>query len=77
MCYSKALFHVRKIRKYNQISNYNKNLYFQEEFEKEMSFILLQVMNGLKYLQAQGVELVNSNLDRFLLAKADNDPNFR
>ena len=42
-----------------------------------MSFVLLQLMNGLKYLQAQGVEEVGGDLERFLLARAETDTNYR
>lgn len=38
-----------------------------------MSFVLLQLINGLKYLQAQGIEETVSDLDKFLLARSDND----
>jgi len=44
-----------------------------DEFEKDMSFVLLQLINGLKYLQAQGIEETVSDLDKFLLARSDND----
>ena len=44
-----------------------------DEFEKDMSFVLLQLINGLKYLQAQGIEETVSDLDNFLLARSDND----
>ena len=40
-----------------------------DEFEKELSFILLQLINGLKFLQAQGREEVAADLDRFLPAR--------
>ena len=48
-----------------------------DELEKEISFILLQLINGLKYLQAQGAEDVKGELDRFLLARAEADTNHR
>merc|ERR1719195_1147549 len=44
-----------------------------DEFEKDMSFVLLQLINGLKFLQAQGIEETGWELDSFLLARADND----
>ena len=44
-----------------------------DEFEKDMSFVLLQLINGLKYLQAQGIEETVTDLDKFLLARSDND----
>lgn len=48
-----------------------------DEFEKEMSFILLQLINGLKSLQAQGTEESRTELDRFLLSKREQDTNYR
>jgi len=48
-----------------------------DEFEKDMSFILLQLINGLKFLQAQGIEETMADLDNFLLARSDNDTNHR
>lgn len=48
-----------------------------EEWEKDMSFILLQLINGLKFLQAQGIEEVVATLDHFLLSRGDNDSNCR
>ena len=47
------------------------------EFEKDLSFVLLQLINGLKFLQAQGIEDTRASLDHFLLARRDNDPNYR
>jgi hypothetical protein len=47
------------------------------EFEKDLSFILLQLINGLKFLQAQGIEDTRASLDHFLLARRDNDTNYR
>ena len=48
-----------------------------DEFEKDMSFVLLQLINGLKFLQAQGIEETIADLDNFLLARSDNDTNHR
>merc|ERR1719348_1363298 len=48
-----------------------------DEFEKDISFILLQLINGLKLLQAQGIEETCSQLDRFLLARSEQDTNHR
>jgi len=62
-----------------QFGTYAKNLKHRrkslrvDEFEKDMSFVLLQLINGLKYLQAQGIEETTSDLDNFLLARSDND----
>jgi hypothetical protein len=47
------------------------------DFEKDLSFVLLQLINGLKFLQAQGIEDTLASLDHFLLARRDNDPNYR
>jgi len=47
------------------------------DFEKDLSFLLLQLINGLKFLQAQGIEDTLASLDHFLLARRDNDPNYR
>ncbi len=46
-------------------------------WEKEVSFVLLQLTNGLKTLQAQGVEEIEATLDNFLLVRADKDPHYR
>ena len=49
-----------------------------QSWEKEISFVLLQLTNGLKSLQAQGIEEVNANcLEHFLLIRADKDPQYR
>jgi hypothetical protein len=48
-----------------------------QSWEKEVSFVLLQLTNGLKSLQAQGIEEVTSTLDHFLLVRADKDPHHR
>ena len=48
-----------------------------DEFEKELSFVLLQLINGLKFLQAQGIEETVADLDSFLLARSDSDTNHR
>jgi len=62
-----------------QFGSYAKNLKQRrkslrvDEFEKDMSFILLQLINGLKYLQAQGIEETITDLDTFLLARSDSD----
>jgi len=48
-----------------------------EELEKELSFILLQLINGLKYLEAQGTETVPADLRRYLLARHDGDAHYR
>ncbi len=47
------------------------------EFEKDLSFVLLQLINGLKFLQAQGLEDTRASLDHFLLARRDTDENYR
>ena len=46
-------------------------------WEKEISFILLQLINGLKSLQAQGIEEIPASMDQFLLTKTDKDPQYR
>ena len=47
-------------------------------WEKEVSFILLQFINGLKYLQAQGIEEISSSsLEYFLMVRDDKDPHYR
>lgn len=44
---------------------------------KEVSFILLQLVNGLKYLQAaRSVEEMPATFDQFLLVKNDKDPHY-
>ena len=45
-----------------------------QSWEKEISFVLLQLTNGLKSLQAQGIEEVaGEDLEHFLLARAARD----
>lgn len=47
-------------------------------WEKEISFVLLQLTNGLKSLQAKGIEEVTAEfLQHFLLIRADKDPQYR
>ena len=49
-----------------------------QSWEKEISFVLLQLTNGLKSLQAQGIEEVTADsLEHFLLIRADKDPQYR
>lgn len=48
-----------------------------QSWEKEVSFVLLQLTNGLKSLQAQGIEEVAATLSHFLLVRADKDPHYR
>ena len=48
-----------------------------DQLDKELSFLLLQLINSLKYLEAQGVEAVPADLDRFLLARVDGDAHYR
>ena len=48
-----------------------------QAWEKEISFVLLQLVNGLKSLQAQGIEEIEACLDQFLLIRADKDPHYR
>ena len=48
-----------------------------QAWEKEISFVLLQLVNGLKSLQAQGIEEIEASLDQFLLIRADKDPHYR
>ena len=48
-----------------------------QAWEKEISFVLLQLINGLKSLQAQGIEEIEASLDQFLLIRADKDPHYR
>jgi len=46
-------------------------------WEREISFILLQLINGLKTLQAQGIEEIPATMDHFLLTRVDKDPQYR
>ena len=49
-----------------------------QQWEKEVTFVLLQLINGLKTLQAQGIEEVSGDtLQHFLLIRADKDPQYR
>ncbi len=49
-----------------------------QSWEKEISFVLLQLTNGLKSLQAQGIEEVNTDfLEYVLLTRVDKDPQYR
>ena len=49
-----------------------------QSWEKEISFVFLQFINALKYLQAQGIEEISSSsLQYFLLIRDDKDPHYR
>ena len=49
-----------------------------QSWEKEISFVFLQFINALKYLQAQGIEEISSSsLEYFLLIRDDKDPHYR
>ena len=49
-----------------------------QSWEKEVSFIFLQFINALKYLQVQGIEEISSSsLEYFLLVRDDKDPHYR
>ena len=49
-----------------------------QSWEKEICFVFLQLINALKYLQAQGIEDISvSSLDYFLLVRDDKDPHYR
>ena len=48
-----------------------------QSWEKEVSFILLQLINALKFLQAQGIEEVKPDLEQFLLCREGRDPHHR
>ena len=48
-----------------------------QSWEKDISFVLLQLTNALKYLQAQGIEEVPATLDPFILVRDDKDLHFR
>lgn len=67
---------VETLKSYtNKLSLSNGN---QSSWEKEISFVLLQLTNGLKSLQAKGIEEVTAEfLQHFLLIRADKDPQYR
>ncbi|XP_042898413.1 titin homolog [Parasteatoda tepidariorum] len=44
-----------------------------EEHEKELSFIILQLIHSLKSLQAQGIESIDSSFQNLILAKTKAD----
>jgi hypothetical protein len=48
-----------------------------QSWEKEISFVLLQLINALKFLQAQGIEDVRTDLDHFILCREDRDSHHR
>ena len=48
-----------------------------QSWEKEVSFILLQLINALKFLQAQGIEEITPDLHHFVLSREDRDPHYR
>lgn len=48
-----------------------------DEHSRDICFILLQLINGLKYLQAQGIEEAPASLSNFVLCREDKDPNHR
>lgn len=45
-----------------------------EEHWRDASFVLLQLVNGLKLLQAQGIEEASRSLSSFVLCREDRDP---
>ena len=60
------------------LETYTKKLHTSNmNWEREISFILLQLINGLKSLQAQGIEEIPQSMDHFLLTRADKDPQYR
>ena len=48
-----------------------------QSWEKENSFVLLQLINALKFLQAQGIEDTKPDLDHFVLCREDRDSHYR
>ncbi|KAL0269910.1 UNVERIFIED_CONTAM: hypothetical protein PYX00_007490 [Menopon gallinae] len=48
-----------------------------EESKKEVNFVLLQIINALKSLQAQGIEEAPSNLTNLIVCREDRDPHPR
>ncbi|GIZ04654.1 uncharacterized protein CEXT_771691 [Caerostris extrusa] len=46
---------------------------FLEENEKELCFIILQLIHSLKSLQAQGIESIDSSFQNLILAKTKQD----
>lgn len=46
----------------------------EEEQWRDGSFVLLQLVNGLKTLQAQGIEEAPSSLSNFILCREERDP---
>ena len=48
-----------------------------QSWEKEVSFVLLQLINALKFLQAQGIEEVKPDLEQFILCREDRDSHHR
>lgn len=48
-----------------------------EESKKEVNFVVLQMINAFKSLQAQGIEEVSKNLTSFVVCREEKDPHPR
>ncbi|GAB6020695.1 hypothetical protein CHUAL_003364 [Chamberlinius hualienensis] len=64
------------------VYNVAENLQLQKEsdpeaYEREICFILLQLINGLKHLQVLGIEEIEGDLSDFLLVMKNNEANYR
>ena len=68
---------VETLRSYSKKLATSGQMTSSQSWEKEICFVLLQLTNGLKSLQAQGIEEVTATLDHFLLIRADQDPQYR
>lgn len=44
----------------------------REQHEKEVTFILIQLLSALKYLQAEGIEEISNDFDTFILLRYTN-----
>ena len=77
-CLSGGIVYVFGRLQVETLETYTKKLITSNmNWEREISFILLQLINGLKTLQAQGIEEIPATMDHFLLTRVDKDPQYR
>lgn len=70
--------HVETILSFGDILKSRSTQGQVEEVQREVSFILLQLINGLKSVQAQGVEEVPLSLNNLVLCRdADREVHHR
>lgn len=68
--------HVETVKTYGYTLR-DKNHINIEDQSKDANFVLLQIVNGLKALQAQGIEEAPLSLSNFVLCREERDPHPR